>query len=257
MKVQANGATSALIWKQASQDTQNNKQEVWKQEDMEESPVQVTISQDGLDSLRNSIVETEGKQIYDDFDKFNDIESKLEMDLSTTYYNEMISSHNKSKSQSDDGSIKSNIYNSVYSCLDYYAKKYDEIVKGYEDGTREIWVTDQNSDLGYRKLTKEEDLAALDKAYEKNAEFVAADAITEPLARKCKIRSMQQLADIYGYKLGKEDTIDEEPIENLYERMMESRNAFKIGYSAFTTQDKAHQNISALVNKIFSNHFAN
>lgn len=47
-----------------------------------------------------------------------------------------------------------------------YAESYDEIVRGYEDGTREVWVEDKNADGGVRKLTKEEDLAALDKAYQ-------------------------------------------------------------------------------------------
>ncbi|PXV93800.1 hypothetical protein C8E03_102575 [Lachnotalea glycerini] len=257
MKVQANGATSTLIWNQFSQNVENNKQEVWKQEDLDGNPVQVTITKEGLDSLRNSVDEIEGEQTYEDFDKMKDIWSKLEINLYAKYNNEMISSHSKSKSQSDDGSIKSNIYNSVYNSLDYYGNKYDEIVKGYENGTREIWVTDQNSELGYRKLTKEEDLDALDKVYERNAEFQATSALLEPIAKKAKIYTMQQLADVRGYKMSKADTVEEEPIENLYERMMESRNAFKIGYSAFSTQDKVQQNISALVNQIFSSHFTN
>jgi len=257
MKVQANGATSALIWKQASQNMQNNNNEVWKQEDMQESPVQVTISKDGLDSLRNSVNEIEDEQTYEDFDKIKDIWSKLEINLYAKYNNEMISSNSKSKSQSEDGSIKSNIYNSVYNSLDYYGNKYDEIVKGYDEGTREIWVTDQNSELGYRKITKEEDLAALDKAYEWNAEVAATFAQTEPLAKKSFLHNMQDLADIRGYKISKEDTIEEKPIENIYERMMESRNAFKSRYSILFTQDKTVQNISSPLSDIFNNKFAN
>ena len=40
-----------------------------------------------------------------------------------------------------------------------YAELYDEIVKGYENGTREIYVADEN---GPRKLTKDEELSNLD-----------------------------------------------------------------------------------------------
>lgn len=42
-----------------------------------------------------------------------------------------------------------------------YAELYDEIVRGYEDGTREIYVAGGD---GPRRLTKEEELDALDAA---------------------------------------------------------------------------------------------
>lgn len=54
--------------------------------------------------------------------------------------------------------------------LKAYAESYDEIVRGYENGTREVWVEDKNAEGGIRKLTKEEDLAELDKAYQKSVE---------------------------------------------------------------------------------------
>jgi hypothetical protein len=64
--------------------------------------------------------------------------------------------------------------------LSAYAKIYDNLVKAYANGTREVWIADSSvvddgnnenvrtdsSGHTYRKLTKEEDLAALDEAYE-------------------------------------------------------------------------------------------
>ena len=49
-----------------------------------------------------------------------------------------------------------------------YQNLRDEIVQGYENGTRQVNVIDENSETGYRILTMEEELSALDAAYEKN-----------------------------------------------------------------------------------------
>ncbi|KAI4447823.1 hypothetical protein C823_002342 [Eubacterium plexicaudatum ASF492] len=38
-----------------------------------------------------------------------------------------------------------------------YANLYDAIVQGYQDGTRERYVEDENSETGFRKMTMEED----------------------------------------------------------------------------------------------------
>lgn len=48
-----------------------------------------------------------------------------------------------------------------------YAELYDEIIQGYEAGTREIYVADEN---GTRKLTRDEELSTLDAAYKKTVD---------------------------------------------------------------------------------------
>lgn len=50
--------------------------------------------------------------------------------------------------------------------LNAYKKSYDEIVKGYENGTRERYVIDRDTEKQYRKATMEEDLEDLRKAFE-------------------------------------------------------------------------------------------
>ena len=59
--------------------------------------------------------------------------------------------------------------------LNVYASIYDEIVKGYENGTRETYIEDKNAEGGYRKLTMEEELDELNKAYKDYAERFAAN----------------------------------------------------------------------------------
>ena len=78
----------------------------------------------------------------------------------------------------DKGDYLRNYYSTsdaVSNMLKAYASLYDEIVKGYEAGTRETYVEDKNSEDGYRKLTMEEELAELDKAYEDYVDKYAAN----------------------------------------------------------------------------------
>lgn len=55
-----------------------------------------------------------------------------------------------------------------------YASIYADIVKGYEDGTRKAYAIDKESESGYRLMTMEEELAELDKAYEKSTDGIAS-----------------------------------------------------------------------------------
>ena len=50
-----------------------------------------------------------------------------------------------------------------------YGNLYDRIVQGYENGTRERYTEDKNSETGYRKMTKEEELKGLSLAFQKKA----------------------------------------------------------------------------------------
>lgn len=87
-----------------------------------------------------------------------------------TSYSGMISSKLPASEVMDEKGEYHHRYSSLSSQADNllkaYAESYDEIVRGYEEGTREVWVEDKNADSGVRKLTKEEDLVALDKAYQ-------------------------------------------------------------------------------------------
>lgn len=53
------------------------------------------------------------------------------------------------------------------SIVERYAERYDEIVRGYESGERELYIEDKTSEKGYRKLTMSEELGYLDTAFEK------------------------------------------------------------------------------------------
>ena len=76
-----------------------------------------------------------------------------------------------------------------------YTSLYDEIIKGYETGTREINVLDSNSEKGYRTLTMQEELENLESAYEK-----AVQNMTIQIEQESKI---QAAFEKYMHKLQK------------------------------------------------------
>lgn len=74
----------------------------------------------------------------------------------------------KLKGQRDSGA-----YSLSDRAVDYvraYGNLYDEIVQGYKDGTAERYVEDEGSETGFRKMTLDEELAGLDKAFQKMAD---------------------------------------------------------------------------------------
>ena len=84
-----------------------------------------------------------------------------------------------------------------------YAELYDEIVQGYETGTRAIYAADEN---GTHKLTRDEELSALDAAYKKTVDnFVtmertnqhAREIISEEMNKIAKLTSRSALAATY------------------------------------------------------------
>lgn len=57
-------------------------------------------------------------------------------------------------------------------CVDTYKTLYDEIVSGYANGTREKYISDENSKDGLRKLTMSEELQMLNDEYDSQCDFM-------------------------------------------------------------------------------------
>lgn len=95
-----------------------------------------------------------------------------------------------------------------------FEKLYDEISKGYEDGTRVRYIEDASTEDGYRKLTKEEELSILKMEFD---DFVDSRFGDEKRAYEATVK--QAIKDVREMmlKLGKQpkgpdvDSVEEIP----------------------------------------------
>ena len=114
---------------------------------------------------------------------------------------------------------------------------YDEIVKGYENGTREIYVEDE---FGIHRLTKEEELKALDEAYKREVDdFVAMEKANEQ-AYAIVTEAVKKIASIKsgsGASVSETDNskaMEQHKVpENLSGKMLSAADIFKQNYAAF------------------------
>ena len=199
-----------------------------------EQAVKLSISNEGMEYYRNCIQQNR-QETYDDVlqrrellksEKIRDIDYRYEISKKAAELNKDAANAGQNALSTTD---RANGYVAAY------AELYDEIVQGYESGTREIYVTDEN---GTHKLTKDEELSNLDAAYKKTVDdFVtmettnqhASGIIGEEMNKISKITTRSTLASAY-IEEQKTRGKDEIP-ENLTEKMYGAITSFKEKYT--------------------------
>ena len=235
MKISNNvNNTTLIITKNASKVQEENKQTNEKR--TAEQSVKLSISNEAMECYRNRIQQN-GQETYDEVlqrrellksGKIKDIDYGYEISKKAAELNKDAANAGQNASSTTD---RANGYVAAY------AELYDEIVQGYESGTREIYVTDEN---GTHKLTKDEELSNLDAAYKKTVDdFVtmekrnqhAREIISEEMDKISKITSRSTLAATY---IEEQKTRGEDEItKNLGEKMYEAIFSFKEKYAMF------------------------
>ena len=199
-----------------------------------EQSVKLSISNGGMEYYRNCIQQNR-QETYDDVlqrrellksEKIRDIDYGYEISKKAAELNKDAANAGQNALSTTD---RANGYVAAY------AELYDEIVQGYESGTREIYVTDEN---GTHKLTKDEELSNLDAAYKKTVDdFVTMETtnqhargiIGEEMNKISKITTRSTLASAY-IEEQKTRGKDEIP-ENLTEKMYGAITSFKEKYT--------------------------
>ena len=199
-----------------------------------EQAVKLSISNEGMEYYRNCIQQNR-QETYDDVlqrrellksEKIRDIDYRYEISKKAAELNKDAANAGQNALSTTD---RANGYVAAY------AELYDEIVQGYESGTREIYVTDEN---GTHKLTKDEELSNLDAAYKKTVDdFVTMETtnqhargiIGEEMNKISKITTRSTLASAYieDQKTRGKDEIT----ENLGKKMYGAITSFKEKYT--------------------------
>ena len=146
-----------------------------------DNAVKVSISQEGIESYRKQTREkgTSGRAIAKGNKESVIRQAKQAASALTTnaYGGELAGELEKLKGQRAGSAY--GIADQMEDSVRAYGNLYDEIVRGCQNGTRERYVEDENSETGFRKMTMEEELSGLDRAFQKMADRADAREMIE------------------------------------------------------------------------------
>lgn len=203
---------------------------------VDNQPVKVTISEEGYKSYRDRIengqsfekVQTQRKRL---------LEGNLSPDMNYKFtLSAKVNSLNEADKEASEAKYLSN-EEKLDNIMEAYTSLYDEIVQGYENGTRVINVAHENSENGYRPLTMQEELNDLDRAYESVVNTTVSImeqnekvsmAFDKYYAKIQRIGAGRaELAKAYA---DRKDKVEMVP-KNAVEKMISERDAWKAAYA--------------------------
>lgn len=216
---------------------------------MAEQSVTLSISDEGREYYRYN-TQQNGQETYNDvFERREQL--KNEKISLVDYGYEIQKRAAQQNKNADTGRSALSTTDKANNYVTAYAELYDEIVQGYENGTRELYAADEN---GTHKLTKDEELSALDAAYKKTVDnFVtmektnqhAREIIGKEMEKISKITSRSTLAVTYLEEQKSRGT--DEISENLNEKMYNAVTSFKEKYAIFNPNvDKLSQLLASV-----------
>ena len=213
-----------------------------------ENPVKVSISQEGYEHIRSSLQQN-GQETYDMVVRKIELSKKVR--VMNYGYDLSMKAVEFNDAASENGTKALSVADRANGYISAYASMYDEIVRGYENGTREIYVEDE---FGIHRLTKEEELKALDEAYKREVDdFVAMEKANEQ-AYAIVTEAVKKIASIKsgsGASVSETDNskaMEQHKVpENLKGRMLSAADIFKQNYAAFNPDT---DNLSQVLSRV-------
>lgn len=212
-----------------------------------ESPVKVSISNEGLE--RSSSLQQNKEETYESMMQRREMLKKTR--VMSYGYDLSMKAVELNDAASENGTKPLSVADRANGYIGAYASLYDEIVQGYENGTREIYVEDE---LGIHRLTKEEELKELNESYKRAVDdFVTMEkaneqayAIVTEAMKKIDSIKLRSRAGASNYDNPTEKERHKVP-ENLKERMLGAAELFKQNYAKLNPDT---DNLSQVLNRI-------
>ena len=210
-----------------------------------DSAVDVTISREGLESLQNG-----GRaKTYEGVVKQKESIIQASKSIGANYGYRLADEAGKLKGQRDSGAA----YSLSDRAADYvraYGNLYDEIVQGYKDSTIERYVEDETSETGFRRMTMEEELASLDKAFRSAADKAEVDAKASRILDEYK-EKLSKLKS--GQKLSADSNKTETMQENVSQKLVTLAQAWKDAYKVSGSKEGGMEKVLSMLNGMFGN----
>lgn len=210
----------------------------------------VTISKKGIDSYRmylqheNDTVE----QSNQNTDSYRELLSKSVVDIRglTEYNFHAQFKHHNTELRDSKGGTYNKATDLSQSCFEVYTNMYEDIKRGYADGTREIWVVDSTAENGFRKVTEDEEIEALNSAYDFYGQVVEAYVNQGDISKKVQdcINKLQLDLQNQQYVRKSNDGDINKGLDNIHSRLMDAGQTWRDNYSMNSN------NLSSLFNQI-------
>ena len=199
--------------------------------------VNVTISREGLESLQNG-----GKAMGQ---KESIIQASKS--IGANYGYRLSEEAGKLKGQRDNG-VAYSLSDRAADYVKAYGNLYDEIVQGYKDGTIERYVEDETSETGFRRMTMEEELADLDKAFQSMADKAEVDAKASRILDGYK-EKLSKLKS--GQKLSADADKVKAVQENISQKLVTLAQAWKDGYKVSGSKEGGMEKVLSMLDNMF------
>ncbi|MDE7333899.1 MAG: hypothetical protein K2O16_17085 [Lachnospiraceae bacterium] len=239
MSMNVNGSTqqAGTEWFQNMKQQKPNGKAVEARLPKADRAVNVTISKEGIKSLKNGGKEVGQKESI----------MQASKSIRANYGYRLAEEAGKLKGQRESGAAYS-LSDRAADYVEAYGNLYDEIVQGYKDGTMERYVEDTTSETGFRKMTMEEELADLDKAFQSVADKAEVDAKASRILDGYKER-LSKLKS--GQKLSADSDKTGAVQENVNQKLVTLAQAWKDAYKVSGSKESGMEKVLSMLNGMF------
>ena len=215
-----------------------------------DNAVKVSISQEGIESYRK---QTREKGISGRVVAKGNKESVIRQAKQATsalsanaYGGELAGEMEKLKGERTGSAY--GIVDEMEDSVRAYGNLYDEIVRGYQDGTRERYVEDENSETGFRKMTMEEELSGLDRAFQKMADRADAKEMIEGEFKRLRTEGGKGLSTNASKK---PQGTDGDAPETAGQKMKRLAQEWRDAYKTSGSKESGMEKVLSMLNGMF------